>query len=297
MGALRLARGYTGRDKILKFEDSYHGHADHLLARAGSGLATLSIPASAGMPREFIDTTVIARHGDLGALERVFAREKGRIAAVIVEPVGGNYGVTVHDRDYLRGLVELTKKSGALLVFDEVITGFRFHYGTAAQLFGVTPDLICLGKIIGGGLPVGAYGGTSRIMDRLAPLGDVYQASTFSGNPVVMQSGLSTLKILKRSPREYAKAAKRTQDLALGIHKEASLRGIGVRSDHYGSIFSLQFKDGKFFAAFHRSMLEQGIYLAPSEFEANFLSFSHTDEHIEKTIAAAERALEKAKGE
>jgi glutamate-1-semialdehyde 2,1-aminomutase len=296
MGAVRLARGYTGRDKIIKFENSYHGHADYLLAKSGSGLATLQIPASAGVPQEFINATIVARHGDLGAVENIFNKEKGSIAAVIIEPVGGNYGVTTHDKKYLQDLAAMTKKHDALLISDEVITGFRLHYGAAAQLFGVVPDLVCLGKIVGGGLPVGAYGGSSRIMDRLAPLGDVYQASTFSGNPIVMQSGLSTLKILKRSSGEYEKAAKRTQDLTLGLYKEASSRGLGVKLDYCGSMFSLRFKSRKFFARVHRSMLEQGIYLSPSEFEANFLSFSHTDEHVKKTITAASAALEKAKG-
>lgn len=297
MGAIRLARGVTGREKIVKFEHAYHGHADYLLAKGGSGLATLNIPTSTGVPKSFINETIIARFGDTRAIEKIFKKEGRSIAAVIVEPVGGNYGVTVPDKKYLQYLRNITSLYGSLLIFDEVITGFRFGYGSSAQRFGITPDLVCLGKIIGGGLPIGAYGGSAGIMDHLAPLGKVYQASTFSGNPIVMRSGLSTLGILKRNRGEYDRIANLTQELCLGLEREASVRGIGIKIDYYGSIFSIRFKNKEIFRRFYRRMLERGIYLAPSEFEANFLSFAHTKEHIEKTIECARASLGKAKGE
>ncbi len=291
MGALRLARGVTGRDKILKFEGGYHGHADYLLARAGSGLATLSIPVSAGVPKAFIKQTLVAPSRDLNVVEDIFKKEGSNIAAVIIEPVGGNYGVIAPDRGFLNGLRQITKRFGALLIFDEVITGFRFHYGSFAQFIAVTPDLICLGKIIGGGLPVGAYGGPDKIMNSLAPLGSVYQASTFSGNPVVMAAGLAALKTLEDSVSRYKRMDAMAQSLASGLRREAQRRGVSLGVAQFRSMFGLKLKDKKRFGLFYRGMLENGVFLAPSEYEANFLSFAHRQVDIDKTISAASKAL------
>ncbi|MCX5709732.1 MAG: glutamate-1-semialdehyde 2,1-aminomutase [Candidatus Omnitrophica bacterium] len=291
MGAVRLARGYTGRLKILKFEHSYHGSADYLLAKSGSGLATLQIPASSGVPKDFIKHTLVAPFGDSKYLEKVFAKFGSQIAAVIVEPVGGNYGVISPDIKFLKRIRAITKKHGAILIFDEVITGFRFHYGTAAGKFGITPDLITFGKIIGGGLPVGAFGGRAKIMDNLAPLGKVYQASTFSGNPVVMQSGLSTLRALRKLKNSYPQLKKLVDHLKSNLIREAGLSGIDLNVASYESMFSLRFKKKADFVAFYRLMLGKGIFLAPSEFEANFISFSHKKSDIIRTIDAARLAF------
>jgi glutamate-1-semialdehyde 2,1-aminomutase len=291
MGAIRLARGVTKRDKILKFENSYHGHADYLLAKAGSGLATLSIPTSAGVPKDFTRHTLIAPYGDSDAVDGIFRKHGKEIAAVIVEPVGGNYGVIEPDRAFLEKLRRITKKYGALLIFDEVITGFRFSYGSAAQRFGITPDLICLGKIIGGGSPVGAYGGGANIMDKLAPSGDVYQASTFAGNPVTMQAGISTLNSLRALKYDYARLYDLTRYLCANLKSEAQKRGIGLRINYYGSMFSLKFKHRSDFRRFYGYMLENGVFFAPSEFEANFLSFAHTKKEIDRTLKHAKKAF------
>ncbi len=294
MGAVRLARAYTGRDKIVKFTNSYHGHADYLLAKAGSGLATLQIPASAGVPQDFIKHTLVVPFGDQEALEEVFKKYKNEVAAVLIEPVGGNYGVLPVNIGFLKAVRSLTKKHNSLLICDEVITGFRFRFGAASRNFGIVPDLICLGKIIGGGLPIGAYAGSAKIMDNLAPLGKVYQASTFSGNPIVMQSGLATLKILKRLSNSYRHLKNLTEYLCLNLEKEAVVAGIGLKVSYYESMFSLKFKSRLEFSKFYRLILNKGVFFAPSEFEANFLSFAHTKSDVDKTLYAAKEIFKKA---
>jgi len=291
MGALRLARGYTKRDKILKFKHSYHGHADYLLVKAGSGLATLGLPASAGVPRDFIKDTLISGYGDKKAVENIFKKHGKKIAAVIFEPCGGNYGVVSPDIDFLKYLRELTAKNGSLLIADEVITGFRFNFGALTQKLGIIPDIICLGKIIGGGLPIGAYGAREEIMNHLAPLGNVYQASTFAGNPVVMQSGLSTLKELEKLKDKYSSLSELAGYLSESIRELARALKIELNVENFGSMFSLRFKEKKHFQRFYRKLLESGVYFAQSEFEANFLSFSHTKTDIEKTINSVKIAL------
>ncbi len=291
MSVVRLARGYTKRGKILKFENSYHGHADYLLARAGSGLATLNIPLSAGVPKDFIKHTLIAPPGDLDFIKRLFQKYGNKIAAVVTEPVGGNHGVVLPDVDLLKELRRITKEYGALLIFDEVITGFRFGHGTAGERFGVTPDLVTLGKIIGGGLPIGAYGGSNEIMKHLAPEGKVYQASTFSGNPVVMQAGIATLKALSKPKNDYQRIEELTKNLSLGIKEEAGQLNIGLDISYFGSMFSIKFRNKGQFKKFYRQLLDQGVYFAPSEYEANFLSFAHTKSDIDKTLDAARAAF------
>ena len=293
MGALRLARGYTKRDKIIKFQHSYHGHADYLLVNSGSGLATLGIGLSSGVPKDFIKHTIVSPYGNINYVKNVFKKYEKEIAAVIVEPAGGNYGVIPPDTNFLKGLRKITRKCGSLLIFDEVITGFRFHYGCLAQGLGVTPDIVCLGKIIGGGLPIGAFAAKDKIMRHLAPLGNVYQASTFAGNPVVMQSGLSTLKALKKIKKDYKRLEKLRGFLTGSLKKEALLRKISLEVSCYGNMFSLKFKTKKQFSLFYKFMLKQGVYFAPSEFEANFLSFAHTQKDIDKTINAACGGLDK----
>jgi len=293
MGAVRLARAYTRRDKIIKFANSYHGHADYLLAKAGSGLATLGIPASSGVPKDFVKHTLILPFGDKGALDAAFKKYKSEIAAVLVEPIGGNYGVLPPDIEFLKTIRDLTKRNKSLLIFDEVITGFRFHFGAASQIFNIVPDLICLGKVIGGGLPIGAYAGKTKIMDSLAPLGKVYQASTFSGSPIVMQAGLTTLKILKKSKGDYLRLNNLNEYLILNLKNEALIHGVKLKISHYGSMFSLRFKSKEEFARFYRLMLSKGIFLAPSEFEANFLSFAHSKKDIDKTLLAAKNVFKR----
>ncbi|MDP2941831.1 MAG: glutamate-1-semialdehyde 2,1-aminomutase [Candidatus Omnitrophota bacterium] len=293
MAALRLARGYTARDKILKFENAYHGHADYLLVKGGSGLATLSIASSAGVPKDFIRHTLVSPINDAEAVNKIFKKYADEIAAVIIEPVGANYGVIPPDLEFLRLLRRLTEKFGVLLVFDEVITGFRFHYGAAAQAFGVRPDLICLGKVIGGGLPIGAYAGKEEIMRQLAPQGKVYQASTFSGNPLVMQAGLAALNALKKLEGNYPGLIDLTGYLASGLRQEAAKRKINLEVTDYGTMFSIKFSDRTKFARFYRLMLASGVYFAPSEYEANFLSFAHTRKDIDQTINAAQKAFHK----
>ncbi len=283
MGAVRLARGYTGREKIVKFENSYHGHADYLLAKSGSGLASLGIPFSKGVPKDFTKHTIISKYGDKEDIDRVFRRYKGKIAAVIVEPAGGNYGVIPPDKDFLMHLREVTKKYGSLLIFDEVITGFRASYGTLGDKLGIKPDLVCLGKIIGGGLPVGAYGGGKKIMDNLAPLGEVYQASTFAGNPVVMQAGLTSLKNIYKQRGKYKVLVKRVQDLSETVQREAEKNNIDLKVSYYGTMFSFKFGNKDLFKKFFWELILKGIFIAPSEFEANFVSFANTEKDFENT--------------
>lgn len=303
MSAIRLARGYTGRNRIVKFSGCYHGHSDGLLARAGSGAATLAVPDSLGVPPGTVEQTAVVPFNDLHAIRVELDREPGSVAAVVVEPVAGNMGVVPPKPGFLEGLRKLCSDHGALLIFDEVITGFRLALGGAQQMYRVTPDLTCLGKIIGGGLPVGAFGGSREVMTRLAPEGGVYQAGTLSGNPLAVAAGLATLKILSRDnpyPELDRKATALSDGLA-GILKE---RSVPHTINRVGSMFSLFFHTGPVasyeqalaadrdaFKTFFAGMLENGVYLAPSPFEAWFVSVAHTDEHIERTLEAARRSL------
>ncbi len=299
MSAIRLARGYTGRDKILKFEGCYHGHSDSLLVKAGSGVATLGIPGSPGVPRQLAELTITVPFNDLAAVEAVLDNEGGQIACLIVEPVAGNMGVVLPEEGFLEGLRELTGKHGILLIFDEVITGFRLTYGGYQNLAGIEPDLTCLGKIIGGGLPAGAFGGKRTIMEQLAPSGPVYQAGTLSGNPVAMAAGITTLKILKEKEGEYANLARLTAEACTKMEALFAEHHIPVRINQIGSLFTVFFtadavkdyataarSDTRLFARYFRGMLERGINLAPSQFEAAFLSFAHTAEDLDKTLTA-----------
>jgi len=291
MAAIRLARGYTGRDKIIKFEHSYHGSADYLLASSGSGLATLNIPQSLGVPADFIKHTIIVPYGDSGYLNKVFKKDGRHIAAVIFEPAGGNYGVIPPDTSFLKYLRAVSGKYDSLLIADEVITGFRIHFGSLSQRLGLSPDLICLGKIIGGGLPIGAFGGAQAIMRHLSPQGKVYQASTFAGNPVVMQAGLSTLKALQKLKNDYQRLENMTNELSTAITKEAESAVVPLQVNRFGSMFSLKFKEKADFRKFYKALLRQGAYFAPSEYEASFLSFAHTARDIKQTIKAVKLAL------
>jgi glutamate-1-semialdehyde 2,1-aminomutase len=299
MSAIRLARGYKGREKIIKFEGCYHGHADSLLVSAGSGIATLGIPGSPGVPRDLAKHTISLPFNDTNGVSQAFKKFGPEIAAVIVEPIPGNMGVILPHDDFLKGLRKITREHGALLIFDEVISGFRVAPGGAQELYDITPDITCLGKIIGGGLPVGAYGGSKEIMAKLAPEGDIYQAGTLSGNPLAMAAGLTTLKILMRG-EVYPELENKSKMLFSGLEKEARAAGIPVTVNRIGSMGSLFFNNGPvndfagaktsdvtLFRKYYRSMLDQGIYLAPSPFEASFLSTAHSEGVIRKTIDAA----------
>jgi glutamate-1-semialdehyde 2,1-aminomutase len=303
MSAVRLARAYTGRDKILKFEGCYHGHADAFLIAAGSGALTFGVPTSPGVPAAVATDTLVAPFNDLARVEEIFVRHGEEIAAVIVEPVAGNMGVVLPEPGYLEGLREITCRFGSLLIFDEVITGFRVAFEGAQGYFGVIPDLTCLGKIIGGGLPVGAYGGRRKIMEMVAPSGPVYQAGTLSGNPLAVAAGLAVLRVLKDRTL-YDELARRTESLATGLAAAAREAGVPVRINHIGSMLTVFFTGGPVtdyatarrsdtarFAAFFRSMLEQGVYLPPSQFEAWFLSAAHGEEELRRTLEAARKAF------
>jgi len=298
MSALRLARGYTGRNKVLKFQGCYHGHADAFLASAGSGVATLSIPGTPGVPEAVVADTLLAPYNDLDAVEALFTAHGQDIAAVIVEPIAGNMGMVLPQPGFLPTLRVLTQRHGALLIFDEVITGFRLAYGGAQNLFGVIPDLTCLGKIIGGGFPVGAYGGRREIMSRVAPCGDIYQAGTLSGNPVAMAAGVATLRALQEC--DYMDLTIKTKALASELKDILEERGVQVQLNCMASLFTLFFSpdpvtdfasaakaDGTLYASFYRQMREGGIALAPSAFECAFTSFAHSEEDFEKTLDAA----------
>ncbi|WP_045212802.1 glutamate-1-semialdehyde 2,1-aminomutase [Desulfonatronovibrio magnus] len=297
MSALRLARGYTGRSKVLKFKGCYHGHVDPFLASAGSGAATLCIPGTPGVPEQVVADTLLADYNDLQGAKELFEKHGNEIAAVFVEPAAGNMGLVIPEDGFLQGLRSLTQEYGALLVFDEVITGFRLSFSGAQGVYGVTPDLTCLGKIIGGGMPVGAYGGKKEIMERIAPCGDVYQAGTLSGNPLAMTAGYHTLKRLKEE--NYDQLGTDTAALATGIRDILAEKGVPVCLNQAGSIFTIFFTEGpvsnfddakksdqELFKAFYNQMREQGIYLAPSGFECAFNSFAHGPEQWEKTLEA-----------
>ena len=305
MSAIRLARGFTGRDKILKFDGCYHGHADSLLVKAGSGLATFGVPDSPGVPADLAKHTLTAPYNDLSAVRNIFDQHGREIACLIVEPVAGNMGVVPPKEGFLQGLREITQQYDSLLIFDEVITGFRVAFGGAQERYGVIPDLTCLGKIIGGGLPVGAYGGRKEIMERIAPLGPVYQAGTLSGNPLAMTAGIETLKLLSR-PGVYKQLERRSEDLSEGLADAAKKAGVPVFGARVASLMTLFFtsqivtdyaaaktSDTKSYAKFFTNMLEEGVYLAPSQFEAAFLSTAHTAADIEKTVKAAYNAFRK----
>ena len=302
MSALRLARAYTNRNRIIKFAGCYHGHSDGLLAKAGSGVTTLGIPDSPGVPEGYTQNTLLAPYNDLDAVKQLFTKHPD-IAAVIIEPVAANMGVVPPKPGFLEGLSEVTKTSGALLIFDEVITGFRLAYGGAQELYGVTPDLTCLGKIIGGGLPVGAYGGREEIMKLMAPIGPVYQAGTLSGNPLAMTAGIEMLNLLKQDD-VYNQLEYKASQLQNGIDKATSDSGAILQTSRIGSLLTAFFSaevptdyesakqsDTERFATFFRKLLNQGIYWPPSQFEAAFVSLAHSDEDIEITIEAINKAL------
>lgn len=303
MSALRLARGVTGRSKIVKFEGCYHGHADQLLIKAGSGALTFGVPSSPGVPSQTASTTISAQFNDLPGLTEIFQREGEDIACVILEPVTGNMGVVLPEAEFLTGVRRLTEEYGALLIFDEVMTGFRVSYGGAQAHFGIDPDLTCLGKVIGGGLPVGAYGGKRKYMSQISPSGPIYQAGTLSGNPLAMNAGLATLKLLQR-PGTYQELQAKTLRLAKGLKQLAQEAGLPIWVNAIGAMFSAFFtevpvrdyasactSDVERFAKFFRGMLERGIYLAPSQFEAVFLSTVHTEADIDQTLEQARSVL------
>lgn len=307
MSAIRLARGYTGRDKIVKFEGCYHGHSDSLLVKAGSGLMSLGIPECPGIVADLAKNTLTLAFNNERQVRELFEKEGGSIACLIVEPIAGNMGVIPPKPGFLESLREATAQSGSVLIFDEVISGFRVALGGAQEIYGVKPDLTCLGKIIGGGLPVGAYGGRKDIMDRVAPCGAVYQAGTLSGNPLAMAAGIETLSMLS-GKKVYAELERKSQALCRGLKEHTDQLGIPAQFTRVGSMFSLFFTDREIsdydsvkscdtemFKRYFNALLEEGVYIAPSQFEAGFMSTAHTDEDIEKTIQACKSALEKAR--
>ena len=303
MSAIRLARGYTGRDKILKFSGCYHGHADSLLVKAGSGAATFGVPDSPGVPAEVARLTLTADFNSLDSVKRLVAENHDEIACVIVEPVAGNMGTVPPNEGFLEGLRDLCTNEGIVLIFDEVMSGFRVAFGGAQELYGITPDMTTLGKIIGGGLPVGAFGGKRDIMEKLSPSGGVYQAGTLSGNPLAMSAGIATMNILKK-PGFYSALEAKSRAVAEGISKAAKDAGYPIYSTRVGSMFCAFFSkarvsdwqtasqcDTKSFSKYFLGMLDEGVYLAPSQFETAFVSAAHTEEDIEKTINAAAKCF------
>jgi len=303
MSAIRLARGYTGRDKILKFSGCYHGHADALLVKAGSGAATFGVPDSPGVPVDFAKHTLTAEYNSLESVKALVAENRDSIACIIVEPVAGNMGTVPPREGFLEGLREICTNEGIVLIFDEVMSGFRVAYGGAQELFGITPDMTTLGKIIGGGLPVGAFGGKREIMEKLSPSGGIYQAGTLSGNPLAMTAGIETLKLLQQ-PGFYARLEEKSRQVAEGIARAAAAAGYPLYSTRVGSMFCAFFTNGevrdwptaaacdtKAFARYFLAMLNEGVYLAPSQFETAFVSAAHSDDDIEKTIAAAAKCF------
>ena len=303
MSAIRLARGHTGRDKILKFSGCYHGHADSLLVKAGSGAATFGVPDSPGVPADFARHTLTAEYNSLESVNQLVADNRNQIACIILEPVAGNMGTIPPRPGFLEGLRELCTSEGIILIFDEVMSGFRVAYGGAQQIYGVTPDMTTLGKIIGGGLPVGAFGGKREIMEKLSPSGGVYQAGTLSGNPLAMTAGIETLKLLQQ-PGFYQQLEQKSACLAEGISQAASAAGYPIFSTRVGSMFCVFFSknevydwpsasgcDTQAFATYFKAMLNEGVYLAPSQFETAFMSISHSQADIDATITAAAKCF------
>ncbi len=307
MSALRIARGYTGRSKVIKFEGCYHGHADHLLVKAGSGATTLGVPDSAGVPESFSQETIVLPYNDVAAFTQTMEAIGDQVAAVIVEPIAGNMGVVLPKPEFLKALREQTQKRGAVLIFDEVITGFRVAYGGAQALYGIQPDMTCLGKIVGGGFPLAAYGGRREIMEKVAPLGPVYQAGTLSGNPVAVTAGLKTLEILARD-NPYPELARRTRKLTYAIAQAAQSAGVPVQINRIASMFTVFFTDAPVtdyasakrsntqqFAQFFHALLRRGVFFPPSQFEAAFLSTAHDEEvlsFVQEAIAQALREVQ-----
>ncbi|WP_283151362.1 glutamate-1-semialdehyde 2,1-aminomutase [Silvimonas soli] len=305
MSAIRLARGFTGRDKLIKFEGCYHGHADSLLVKAGSGLLTFGNPSSAGVPAAVAADTIVLPYNDVAALEAAFAENKGKIAAIIVEPFAGNMNLVKPSAEFVAAMRQLTQDDGAVLIYDEVMTGFRVGLGCAQGLHGVTPDLVTLGKVVGGGMPLAAFGGRADIMAKLAPLGPVYQAGTLSGNPVAVAAGLATLKLI-RQPGFFEKLTTQTSKLVDGLNKVAKEAAETFCAQSVGGMFGVYFSatppqsfaevmasDRNRFNAFFHAMMDEGVYLAPSAFEAGFVSAAHTDEDIQITISTAAELLSK----
>jgi glutamate-1-semialdehyde 2,1-aminomutase len=303
MSALRVARGFTGRDRIVKCEGCYHGHSDSLLVKGGSGLATFGTPDSAGVPADFARNTIVVPYNDANALNAVFKDQGSEIACVILEPIAGNMGCVLPANGYLEAVRDITSANGALLIFDEVITGFRVAYGGAQERFNVRADLTCLGKIIGGGLPAGAFGGRADVMSQVAPLGPVYQAGTLSGNPLAVAAGLETLRLLKEM-NPYEELERCSARLAAGMQAAAAEAGVAATINRAGSMLTAFFRDGKvsswddakgsntkLYSAYFNSMLENGVYLAPSQYECAFVSAAHNDDSIDRTVEAARRSL------
>ncbi|MCM3720671.1 glutamate-1-semialdehyde 2,1-aminomutase [Solibacillus isronensis] len=304
MSALRLARGFTGRDKILKFEGSYHGHGDSLLIKAGSGVATLGLPDSPGVPADIAKNTLTVAYNDLESAKLVFEKFGADLAAVILEPVAGNMGVVPPQPGFLEGLRKLTEENGTVLIFDEVMTGFRVDYGCAQEYYGIKPDLTCLGKVIGGGLPVGAFGGKREIMEKIAPSGPIYQAGTLSGNPLAMTAGYETLSRLNKDSYEYFRklgdqleegfrAAATKYNIPHTVNRAGSMIGFFFTNEDVIDFESAKSSDLELFAEYFKLMAEEGIFLPPSQFEGLFISTAHTEEHIAKTVQAFHNVFEK----